>query len=326
MADGGLTVLDGSQLRGGDLHFPIPDGAVTGAKLVELAESEVAARLYGVSLPETVRSAAIKRMGGGDDAFLSEEFVDAEPRMQKVQDYLLALADELKDDPLVISILDGRALRPILDDEDDFAMLAEDLFTDLDVNDKGKISKSEMRNALTSMGVELGVPLFSESSDLLNNIMKKYGADGEEQLGQAQFAELLQLILQDLADALAKKHVTVIQNIKVINGAKLKKILADKNIFDDVTEGFFKDWTAYRNGEGNKEKLYSFLEDKGSELGLPPSKSNEAVLLLYNQIFSGLDEEKVAGDLTKNVFQVTMREICEAFAQRLEANPVLLET
>lgn len=67
------------------------------------------------------------------------------------------------DNPLVISVLDGSTLRLLLEDEDDFAMLAENLFTDLDVEDKGKISKAEIRNALVQMGVEMGVPPFSGS-------------------------------------------------------------------------------------------------------------------------------------------------------------------
>lgn len=58
----------------------------------------------------------------------------------------------------------------------------------------------------------------------MNDILKKHGAEGEEELGQAQFAELLQPILQDLADALAEKHVVVIQNVKIINGSKLRKV------------------------------------------------------------------------------------------------------
>lgn len=67
----------------------------------------------------------------------------------------------LLDDPLVVSILDGSALRLFLDDEDDFAMLAESLFTDLDTKDKGKLSKNEIQNALIHMGVDMGVPPFS---------------------------------------------------------------------------------------------------------------------------------------------------------------------
>jgi hypothetical protein len=62
------------------------------------------------------------------------------------------------DNPLVASILDGSALRMFLEDEDDFAMIAENLFTDLDTEDKGMISKREIRNAVVNMGVEMGVP------------------------------------------------------------------------------------------------------------------------------------------------------------------------
>lgn len=57
--------------------------------------------------------------------------------------------------------MDGQTLRMFLDDEDDFAMLAENLFTDLDTEDKGKISKKEIRNALAHMGVEMGIPPFT---------------------------------------------------------------------------------------------------------------------------------------------------------------------
>lgn len=67
------------------------------------------------------------------------------------------------DNPIVISILDGSTLRLLFEDEDDFAMLAENLFTDLDVEDKGKISKSQIRSALVQMGVDMGVPPFSGS-------------------------------------------------------------------------------------------------------------------------------------------------------------------
>lgn len=44
-------------------------------------------------------------------------------------------------------------------------------------------------------------------------------------LGQAQFAELLQPVLQELAEALAEKHVVVIQDIKFSDGSKLRKVV-----------------------------------------------------------------------------------------------------
>lgn len=65
------------------------------------------------------------------------------------------------DTPVVVSILDGSTLKLILEDEDDFAMLAENLFTDLDEEDKGKLPKSQIRKALSLMGVDMGVPPLS---------------------------------------------------------------------------------------------------------------------------------------------------------------------
>lgn len=47
------------------------------------------------------------------------------------------------------------------EDEDDFAMLAENLFTELDEEDNGKLPKSQIRKALKHMGVEMGVPPLS---------------------------------------------------------------------------------------------------------------------------------------------------------------------
>ena len=89
-------VIDGDQLRDGDLRLPLPGATVTGARLVELAESEAAARLFGLSLPESLRSAALRRMAGGDDSFLTGEFGDAESIKKKLNEYLFTLADELK--------------------------------------------------------------------------------------------------------------------------------------------------------------------------------------------------------------------------------------
>jgi len=54
--------------------------------------------------------------------------------------------------------------------------------------------------------------------------LKKHGADGEEELGQAQFAQLLQSVIQDLEVELSKKNFVFIQNIQIINGSKIRQV------------------------------------------------------------------------------------------------------
>ncbi|KAL9447693.1 hypothetical protein AB3S75_015215 [Citrus x aurantiifolia] len=324
MSAGGLTVVDGTQLRSlsHPLALPISDGStVTGAQLLDFAENEASSSLFGLSLPQNLKSTALKHIAGSENdvTFRIKDF-DRDHASRLASDYITAIADELKDDPLVVSVLDGNTLKLFLEDEDDFAMLAENLFTDLDTEDKGKVCKGEISNALGHMGVELGVPPFSEFPQL-NDILKKHGAEGEEELGQAQFAELLQQVLQDIADALAEKHIIIIQNIKIINGSKLRMLLADELQLNGVIEKMLKE---KKNLEGDRMStaiIRGFLEKNWKDIGLPPSEANEAVVLLYDAVFADTDNSKNVVE-TEDEFREHVKDILEKFAEQLDANPV----
>ncbi|KAF5739537.1 Calcium-binding EF hand family protein [Tripterygium wilfordii] len=101
---------------------------------------------------------------------------------------------------------------------------------------------------------------------------------GEEELGQAQFAELLQPILQEIADALAENHVVAIQNIKVVDGSCAKKLLEDEKQMNDVMDKILQEKRGKKEHEGSAQIIRGFLEKHSKELGLPPpSEGNEAV-------------------------------------------------
>ncbi|XP_054779234.1 uncharacterized protein LOC129287103 [Prosopis cineraria] len=320
MSDGALRVLDGMHIKAVDLSLPEPDVIFSGAQILNIANSRASDSLFGLPLPESISASALSRIVPNDvDNFRSSEFTK-DKASEIFKDYLAAIADELKDDPLVISILDGNTLRMFLEDEDDFAMLAENLFTDLDVEDKGKISKCEIRNALVQMGAEMGVPPFSEFPQL-NDILRKHGADGKEQLGQAQFAQLLQAVLQDLAEELSQKNVTFIQNIKIINGSKLRQLLNNEKELSSIAEKLVQEKQNAKSGLGNKETLRSFLERNAKELGLPLSEADEAVVLLYDDIFADVGRQEHA-ESDKDELVGLLKETLQKFAEQLESNPV----
>ncbi|EEF31112.1 uncharacterized protein LOC8269341 [Ricinus communis] len=317
---GGMTVLDGTHLR--SLQISLPDSAVNlnGAELLDFADSKASDSLFGLSLPQSLKFSAFQRLNITDDVTFRKTELTREAATDKLNHYLTAIADELKDNPLVVSVLDGNTLRLFLEDEDDFAMLAENLFTELDIEDKGKISKCEIRNALVNMGVEMGIPPFEELP-LLNDILNKHGAEGEGDLGQSQFAELLQPILQEVADTLSQKHVVIIQNIKIVNGSELRKLLMTEKKLNNVTEKMLQDKRGKKAGQNNAEIIRDFLEENGKELGLPASEANEAVVLLYDAVFSDIKNEKCAAE-SEDEFKELVKEILEKFAEQLEANPV----
>ena len=59
---------------------------------------------------------------------------------------------------MVVSVLDGAAIKTLLEDEDDFAMLAERSFEELDTDESGKLSSNELRPAILQLSVEQRVP------------------------------------------------------------------------------------------------------------------------------------------------------------------------
>lgn len=92
-----MVVLDGTELRDLDLRLPVPDGPVAGAMALQLAESEASTRLFGISLPENIRSTALRTIREADDLdFLSEVFHDSDALRSLIQKFLLVVADQLK--------------------------------------------------------------------------------------------------------------------------------------------------------------------------------------------------------------------------------------
>ncbi|XP_021891282.1 uncharacterized protein LOC110809698 [Carica papaya] len=299
---------------------------MTGAQLLDFADSKASNFLCGLPLPQHLKTAGLSRLSSSsspaDDFTFRSTVFTPDQASQKLKDYFAAIADELKDDPLVLRICDGESLKPVLEDEDDFAMLAEKVFTDLDVEDKGKIPKSEIRNALVLLGVGMGIPPFSEFPQI-NDILKKHGVDEEQELGQSQFAEALQSVLEEVADALAENNVTVFGDTKIFNGSRLRKLLADKDQFNSVVEKMLPGNHSGQDGQATVELIRAFLVENGTELGVPaPSEFSESVDHLYDEVFS---EVKDGVALKLDDTRELVKEILMSFVQKLEANPIYIE-
>ncbi|KAL0387619.1 UNVERIFIED_CONTAM: hypothetical protein Sradi_2643700 [Sesamum radiatum] len=316
MLHGGLSILDGKLLREADLSAPprLPEGVIACAEVLQLAENR------GLSPSK----AALLRLGFSDAAAFRTKELDYSDASLTFRNYVSAIADELRDDPIAVANLDGKTLQMFLEDEDDFAMLAENLFTDLDTEDRGKISKDEIQSALIHMGIELGIPPVSEFPQL-SDILKRHGAQGKEELGQAQFAELLQPVLQELADSLAKKPVVVVvKHIKIVNGSKLRKLVTDERQLDDVVKKIMQEKYESKSEWSSTMKVRHFLEKHGNDFGLPPPELDETVVL-FDDIFSEVESQNDAAESEKDGFMVLLKKILENFAEKLEANPILYD-
>lgn len=96
MSDGALRVLDGTHLKAVDLSLPEPDVILTGAHILDIADSRASSSLFGLPLPESIRASALTRIACDDaQAFRSSEFAK-EKASEIFREYIAAIADELK--------------------------------------------------------------------------------------------------------------------------------------------------------------------------------------------------------------------------------------
>ena len=98
--------------------------------------------------------------------------------------------------------------------------------------------------------------------------------------------------------------------------------MADEKQFSNVVEKIQREKQGGKDSSGITQLVRSFLEENGLELGLPPSEANEAVVLLYDSIFTEIGNNKTASEVDRDELFNLTKELLEKFAEQLEANPV----
>ena len=96
MSEATITILDGTQLRSIDLSLSFSDRSVTGAQVLDLADSSVSSSLFGIALSETLRSSALNRIGFHDIVAFRRSELTRERASEILKDYVAAIADGLR--------------------------------------------------------------------------------------------------------------------------------------------------------------------------------------------------------------------------------------
>ncbi|GLT47187.1 hypothetical protein SLA2020_209000 [Shorea laevis] len=98
MAEGGLTVLDGTALRSLAVSPIELNGVITGANLLEIADTKASQSLFGIQLPQNIKNSALARVVGCDyDSTFRRTELTAKQASKTFSDYLSTIADQLKE-------------------------------------------------------------------------------------------------------------------------------------------------------------------------------------------------------------------------------------
>ena len=102
MSDRVLTIVDETQLRAMDLTMVVAEDdadLMTEAKVLELAKSRATSALFGLSLPQTLKSSALQSINlndEGDVVSFHQTHLSSDQASLKLNHYLTAIADQLK--------------------------------------------------------------------------------------------------------------------------------------------------------------------------------------------------------------------------------------
>ena len=101
------------------------------------------------------------------------------------------------------------------------------------------------------------------------------------------------------------------------------QLLADEKQINSVIEKILQ---GKKDGLGSAEVIRSYLEKNELELGLPPSEGNEPAAILYDLVFTELEQDKSALKEGEDNFGNLVKKILEKLTEQLEANPVFHDT
>ncbi|KAH6558789.1 hypothetical protein KP509_1Z045600 [Ceratopteris richardii] len=103
----------------------------------------------------------------------------------------------------------------------------------------------------------------------------------------------------------------------------MKKLLADSELFSEISDKMFDEFDTNKDGKLSKDELKKALESHGWEWGLPARETSEHVGQLYDNLFLICDADK-SGEVDKQEFKLLLKEILEVFAVKLQSNPVFV--
>ncbi|KAL2643183.1 hypothetical protein R1flu_010770 [Riccia fluitans] len=115
-----------------------------------------------------------------------------------------------------VVFIDGTTVRDFVKDEEAFNKAVDPLFTDLDTNKDGVLSRSELRPAFERLSLiesHLGVPVHKTPEELkviYDEVFEKFDTDHNQTVDHMEFREQIKQILLAVAEGLGDSPLNMI--------------------------------------------------------------------------------------------------------------------
>ncbi|CAD5330341.1 unnamed protein product [Arabidopsis thaliana] len=220
-------------------------------------------------------------------------------------------------------VLDGSDIVELVENEKVFDKFVEQKFQQLDQDEDGKLSVTELQPAVADIGAALGLPAQGTSPDsdhIYSEVLNEFTHGSQEKVSKTEFKEVLSDILLGMAAGLKRDPIVILR----MDGEDLSEFVHGPG-YEIESISVFSELSSSKDAS-LRDCIVKALQSLSVDHGMPPSNDPWVMSNIVEPIVdSCLDEEdKREKSASQERFLEAFKRVVESVAQRLNEQPVIV--
>lgn len=221
-------------------------------------------------------------------------------------------------------VLDGSDIVELVENEKVFDKFVEQKFQQLDQDEDGKLSVTELQPAVADIGAALGLPAQGTSPDsdhIYSEVLNEFTHGSQEKVSKTEFKEVLSDILLGMAAGLKRDPIVILR----MDGEDLSEFIHSPGYEAEIVSVYFSAVSGCEEASLS-DCIVKALQSLSVDHGMPPSNDPWVMSNIVEPIVdSCLDEEdKREKSVSQERFLEAFKRVVERVAQRLNEQPVIV--
>ncbi|KAF8083074.1 hypothetical protein N665_0792s0004 [Sinapis alba] len=221
-------------------------------------------------------------------------------------------------------VLDGSDIVELVENEKVFDKFVEQKFQQLDQDEDGKLSVTELQPAVADIGAALGLPAQGTSPDsdhIYSEVLNEFTHGSEEKVSKTEFKEVLSDILLGMAAGLKRDPIVILR----MDGEDLSEFIHSPGYEAEIVSIYFSALSGCEEAS-LRDCIVKALHSLSVDHGMPPSNDPWVMSNIVEPIVdSCLDgENKREESVSQERFLEAFKRVVERVTQRLNEQPVIV--
>lgn len=219
-------------------------------------------------------------------------------------------------------VLDGSDIVELVGNEKVFDKYVDRKFQQLDRDEDGQLSLTELQPAVADIGAALGLPAQGTNPDsdhIYSEVLNEFTHGNQETVSKAEFKEVLSDILLGMAAGLKRDPIVILR----MDGEDLSEFISSPGYESEIVSVF----SEFDSSDASlRDSILKALQSLSVDHGMPPANDPWVMSNIVEPVLeSCLDEEsKREKPVSQERFLEEFKNVAETVVQRLKEQPVIV--